>query len=164
MNFASSFIYSFNLTENSPMVVATSFCLDRNSQHFFVDTLPFDCLSANFMENNEYQGIISSTVTPSKIILLTDVTNATRNAIANIELLKSKGYEVFCVAVGDVSNVGWLKDVVSKPYESHYMHVAAYEQLNNVLPTLVDIVCNQSTKNGKHSPYQFRLLIVCSNF
>jgi hypothetical protein len=48
------------------------------------------------------------------------------DAITNIKSIESEGIEVFCIGVGDVTQVGWLKDVVSKPPESHYMHVQDY--------------------------------------
>lgn len=93
----------------------------------------------------------SGAETGGKVIILTDATNATYDAVTNIKSLVSKGIEILCIGVGDVTQVGWLKDVVSKPPESHYMHVQNHGLLNSLLPILVNIVCNQSPKTNPYT-------------
>jgi hypothetical protein len=151
VRFTSSFINSFNLTYPEPLVVASTMCL-YGSDEYYVDTLPLNCFE--YSSDNLYW-LLSQVASPSeqidnKVILLTDANNATGDAITKIEEFKSKGIEIFCIGVGDVTNVGWLKSVVSEPAESHYMHVREYGLLDNLLPTLIGIVCNKSTTSGPY--------------
>jgi hypothetical protein len=162
VGFASSFIGSFNLTYPRPMVVASTPCFSYSGR-IYVNTLPLDCIGQHFADDAMLSVVYKTVKTGGKAIFLTDATNATDDAITNIKSLISEGIEIFCIGVGDVTEVGWLKDVVSKPSKSHYMHVQNYDSLDSVLPTLVSIVCNQSTTSNLYTWNQlgqYNLLVI----
>jgi hypothetical protein len=141
VRFATSFVNAFNSTNLSSKVVAATPC-GSNSKQLNVETLPIDCFGHNFMDQRMMTSIWIWTTPRIKIIILTDAPNATDDAI---KWLRAQKIELFIIAVGDISEVEWLKKVVATPWESHFMHVGDYGQLDILLPALIGVVCNQST-------------------
>ncbi|MCH7699043.1 MAG: VWA domain-containing protein [Chloroflexi bacterium] len=79
---------------------------------------------------------------PHVLLLLTDGEhNQPGDPIAEAELARSLGTEIFAVGIGDGAKIGQLNAIVSAPASEHVISVYGFSGLVAILETLVQIVC-----------------------
>ncbi len=79
---------------------------------------------------------------PHVLVLLTDGEhNQPGDPIAEAELARSLGTEIFAIAIGDGTKIGELNAIVSAPAGGHVISVDDFDGLLTILGTLVQVVC-----------------------
>ena len=80
---------------------------------------------------------------PKIAILITDgaANLQTNRTQLSANQTKSAGIEIFTVGITTLVDVNQLRAIASTPVDSHFFYVSNYNQLNNVLSTLVDNSC-----------------------
>ena len=79
---------------------------------------------------------------PHVLVLLTDGEhNQPGDPVAEAELARSLGTEIFAVAVGSGPNISELNAIATNPYSEHVFSVDAFDELVSILDPLVEIVC-----------------------
>ncbi|MCH8995339.1 MAG: VWA domain-containing protein, partial [Chloroflexi bacterium] len=79
---------------------------------------------------------------PRVLVLLTDGEhNQPGDPIAEAELARSLGTEIFAIAIGDGAKIGQLNAIVSAPAGDHVISVDNFDGLMTILGTLVQVVC-----------------------
>ncbi len=79
---------------------------------------------------------------PHVLLLLTDGEhNQPGDPIAEAELARNQGTEIFAVGIGDGAKIGQLNAIVSAPAGEHVISVDGFSGLVTILGTLVQIVC-----------------------
>ena len=79
---------------------------------------------------------------PHVLLLLTDGEhNQPGDPIAEAELARNQGTEIFAVGIGDGAKIGQLNAIVSAPASEHVISVDGFSELVTILETLVQIVC-----------------------
>ena len=79
---------------------------------------------------------------PQVLVLLTDGEhNQPGDPVAEAELARGLGTEIFAIAIGDGAKIGQLNAIVSAPAGDHVITVDNFDGLMTILGTLVQVVC-----------------------